>query len=99
MKDISELIKELGHQDYSVRQNAAESLGLLGDEKAIDSLITALKDKNRFVRQEIIAALQQIGGARLEETLTLALKAEEDEFVKDTIKTALEKLQSKEDVE
>jgi len=92
MKDITELIKELKHKDSSVRRNAAETLGIMGDEKAIDSLVVVLKDKNRFVRQEAIAALGKIGGTRLVEPLTHALKEEGDEFVKDSIRKVLEKL-------
>ena len=92
MKDITDLIQELGHKDSSVRRSAAETLGIIGDEKAVDSLIAVLKDKNRFVRQEAIAALGKIGGARLVEPLTHALKEDEDEFVKESIRKVLEKL-------
>ena len=99
MKDITDLIKELGHKDSSVRQNAAQALGRMGGEKAVDSLILVLKDKNRFVRQEAIVALGGIGDAKLVEPLTQALKEEKDEFVKESIKKVLEKLQSRENVE
>jgi HEAT repeat protein len=94
MKDITDLIKELEHKDSSVRQNAAQALGRIGGEEAVDALIPVLKDKNRFVRQEAIAALGKIGGANLVEPLTHALKEEKDEFVKDSIKKVLEKMQS-----
>ena len=92
MKDIIELIKELNHKDSNIRQNAAETLGMIGDEKAIDSLTLALKDTNRFVRQDVITALRKIGGAKLVGSLTRALEEEKDEVVKDSIKSALEKL-------
>jgi HEAT repeat protein len=65
----------------------------MGDEKAVDSLITVLKDDNRFVRQEVVRALGKIGGARALEALTQALVEEKDEFVKDTIKKAIDRLQ------
>ena len=67
-------------------------LGVIVDEKAVDSLITVLKDKNRFVRQEAIAALGKIGGERVVGPLTQALGEEKDEFVQDSIKKVLEKL-------
>ena len=92
MKDIIELIEDLKHKDSSVRQNAAETLGRIGDEKAVDSLTLALKDRNKFVRQEAVAALGKIGGERLVEPLTRALEEEKDEFVIDSIKKVLEKL-------
>jgi HEAT repeat protein len=96
MKDISELTKKLGDKDSSVRRSAVEALGLTADERAVDSLIPLLKDKNRFVRQEAVLALGKIGGSRSVEHLTEALNTENDEFVKDFIRKALERLQSKE---
>jgi HEAT repeat protein len=67
-------------------------LGIMGDEKAVDDLILVLKDKNRFVRQEAIAALGKIGGKRIVEPLTQALGKEKNEFVQDSIRKVLEKL-------
>ena len=67
-------------------------LGIIGDEKAVDALILVLKDKNRFVRQEAIAALGKIGGERVVEPLTQALGEENDEFVQDSMRKVLEKL-------
>jgi HEAT repeat protein len=67
----------------------------MGDEKAVDSLIAVLKDDNRFVRQEAVRALGKIGGARALEALTQALVEEEDGFVQDSIKKAVERLQPK----
>ena len=65
----------------------------MGDEKTVDSLIIVLKDNNRFVRQEAVRALGKIGGTRALESLTQALVEEKDEFVKDSIKKAMERLQ------
>ena len=96
MKDIAELTKKLGDKDSSIRRSAAEALGLMADERVVDSLIPVLKDKNRFVRQEAILALGKIGGLRSVEHLTQALNTEKDEFVKGFIRKALERLQSKE---
>ena len=96
MKDIAELTKKLGDKDSSIRQSAAEMLGLMADERAVDSLIPVLKDNNRFVRQEAVLAIGKIGGSRSVEYLTQALGIESDEFVKDFIIKALEKLKSKE---
>ncbi len=96
MKDIAELTKKLGDKDSSIRQSAAEMLGLMADERAVDSLIPVLKDNNRFVRQEVVLALGKIGGSRSVDYLTQALGIESDEFVKDFTRKALEKLQSKE---
>jgi HEAT repeat protein len=67
----------------------------MGDEKAVDSLATVLKDDNRFVRQEAVRALGKIGGTRALEALTQALVEEKDEFVKDSIKKTVDRLQPK----
>ena len=96
MKDIAELTKQLGNKDSVVRRRAVELLGLTADETAIDALIPVLKDENRFVRQETVLALQKIGGSRAVEHLTQALDTEKNEFVIDSIRMALERLQSKE---
>ncbi len=96
MKDIVELTKQLENKDSGIRRSAAELLGLTADETAIDALIPLLKDENRFVRQEAVWALKKIGGSRAVEPLTQALNTEKNEFVRDFIKMALERLQSKE---
>ncbi len=90
-----ELINKLKDRDSNIRQNAAETIGVMGDEEAVDSLIAVLKDNNRFVRQEAVRALGKIGNARALESLTQALVEEKDEFVKDSIKKAIERLQPK----
>ncbi len=96
MKDIAELTKQLGNKDSGIRRSAAEVLGLTEDETVIDALIPVLKDKDRFVRQEVVLALKRIGGSRVVEHLTQALNTEKNEFVRDFIKMALERLRSKE---
>ncbi len=94
MKDIAELTKQLENKDMGVRRSAVELLGQTEDETAIDALIPLLKDKDRFIRQEVVLALKKIGGSRAVEHLTQALDTEKNEFVIDYIKMALERLQS-----
>ncbi len=96
MKDIAELTRELGDKDSNIRRRAAEALGLIADERALDPLVLVLKDKNRFVRQEAILALGKIRSSRSVEHLTKALNTEKDEVVKDFMIKALERLQGKE---
>ena len=96
MKDIAELTKQLGNKDSGTRRSAAELLGSTADETVIDALIPVLKDENRFVRQEAVLALKNIGGSRAVEHLTQALNTEKNEFVINFIRMALERLQSKE---
>ncbi len=96
MKDITELTKQLGNKDSGVRRRAGVLLGSTADEAEIDALIPVLKDENRFVRQEAVLALKQIGGSRAVEHLTHALNTEKNEFVIDFISLALERLQRRE---
>lgn len=96
MKDIKELIKDLSSKDNSIKQNAVLTLGMMKDESAIDALMLVLKDKNRFVRQDVITALGKIGGDRLEASLNQALVEEKDEFVRESLKKLLERLQNEE---
>ena len=93
MKDTAELTKQLGDKDSGMRRSAAEMLGSTEDETVIDVLIPVLKDKDRFVRQEAVLALRKIGGSRAVEHLSQALDTEKNEFVRDFIKMALERLQ------
>jgi HEAT repeat protein len=67
-------------------------LEIIGDETAVDAIITVLKDKNRFIRQEAIAALGRIGGERAIVPLTMALEEEKHELVVESIKKVLRKL-------
>lgn len=57
----------------SVRENAAEALGVLRDKKGVDSLIEALEDKDEEVRWKAAWALGNIGDERAVEPLINAL--------------------------
>ena len=96
MKDITEIIEKLKDEDSGIRRGAIELLESEADETIIDTLIPFLKDENRFVRQEAVLALKNIGGSRAVEHLTQALNTEKNEFVIDFIRMALERLQRKE---
>ena len=70
-----------------------EAIGVLRDEKAVEYVIAALKDDDRFVRQEAAMALAKIGGVRALESMTQALAEEKNEFVRDFIQKAIGRLQ------
>jgi hypothetical protein len=57
-----------------VRQAAAGALGQIRDARAVEPLVTALKDQDDAVRQAAAAALGKIGDARTVEPLMAALK-------------------------
>jgi len=68
------------HESYavmgSVRETAAEALGLLRDKKAVEPLIEALNDKDEEVRWKASWALGHIGDKRAVEPLTNLLNDE-----------------------
>jgi len=75
-RDVKGLIEALRYKDEYVRKDAAIALGKIGDERAIDPLIQALKDKH-YVRREAARALGVIGGERVVGPLIQALRHED----------------------
>jgi len=49
---VTPLCTALNDNDWFVRWNAALALGLIGDPRAVDPLIGALHDVNRYVRRK-----------------------------------------------
>ena len=58
---VPALTKALGSPDTLVRQQAALSLGQIGDAGAVPALVTALGDKEWTIRRQVAAALGAIG--------------------------------------
>lgn len=57
---------------------AANALGKIGDQKAVDSLIMALEDQSTFVQEEAIIALGKLGHPKAVKPITEKLKDERD---------------------
>jgi len=55
------LIHALKDEDRYLRCGAADSLGKIGDERAVKPLINSLKDKDSYIRLEAAGALDRIG--------------------------------------
>ena len=68
-QDVEGLIKVLKHKDEWVRGEAAESLGVIGDARAVDPLIQALKDKDDYVRRQSAESLGVLGDTQYLERL------------------------------
>ena len=64
--EISRLVKALGDDHPRVQTAAARALGSIGDESAIEPLITNMADDNRKVRLWTWKALAQIGDPAIE---------------------------------
>ena len=90
-RDVLGLIKALAYEeDWRVRQAAAHAFGQIGDARAVEPLIAALKDQNAFVRASAAKALRQIG-ARAVEPLVAAL-ADTNEPIRQASAEALAKI-------
>lgn len=93
IKEVKGLIKALDYQeDWRIRDKAAEALGEIGDPRAVDLLIIALKnDKNEYVRRSAAKALGQICDTKAVEPLLAALE-NADYRLREDVANALEKL-------
>ncbi len=91
-KNVKGLIKALGYRKCSlVQEAAARVLGEIGDPRAVEPLISALKDKVWVVRGLAAEALGKLGDSRAVEPLINALK-DEDLDVRGAAAEALGKL-------
>jgi HEAT repeat protein len=90
-----EILKE---KDYLLRACTVNSLGKLGDDKAIMSLASTLNDENYFVRVHAANALGIIGNDSTLPYLESALensKGESQEF-ENALKNAIGKIKARE---
>lgn len=86
--EVGDLIVDLKDKDWVVRGIAVQSLGDIGDSRAIVPLIKALKDEHRFVREAAAVALGKIGDARAVDPL-IAVLDDEDGYVRMSAAEAL----------
>lgn len=73
-------------QQVWLRKRAAEALGYLGEKRAVDALVGALRDTDRLVRREAVEALGKLGDARAVEPLLGLLRDREREVRLQTAK-------------
>ncbi len=73
---------------------SAPSLGKIGDKRAVDPLIKALRDSNEDVREDAAEALGEIGDPRAVNILS-ELVHDEDKIVRKRAKEALEKIKKR----
>ena len=73
--DIDGLINTLKGGDENVRRGAAETLGIIGDERAIKPLMRVVEDEDEdgVVRRAAVCAVGRIGGKRAVESLIRVL--------------------------
>ena len=76
----------------SVRWCVADSLGLIGDERAIEPLVSMLDDQSETVRISAAHALGEIGDNRAIEPLTSKLDSQSEKMKKAVI-SSLERIE------
>jgi HEAT repeat protein/GTPase SAR1 family protein len=78
---IDKLIQELQDKSVAVRKHAADTLGLLGSDKAVKPLIKLLKkEKIKSVRGYVIFALGSLGGEQAEASLIALLSSNKSKY-------------------
>lgn len=100
-RDIDGLIEALEHRDYPVRQKAAKALGLVGDSRAVLSLLKILDrwKHDDIMQSDIIRALGEIGDPSAVDALVDALHFSKYDFVRAAAAVALGKIGDKRAVE
>lgn len=73
-RDVDGLIKALNHKEVEVRREAADALGRIGDERAIEPLIIALREES--MRDDAAIALSMIGDGKAIEPLMEAFRGQ-----------------------
>jgi len=59
--DLDALAENLRHPDVKVRFKAAETLGQCRGPRAVEMLVHAFRDSDRFVRENVMESLRKIG--------------------------------------
>ena len=72
----------LSDPNIYVRDRAVWALGVYGDQRAIEPLVSILKDADAMLRQRGIEALGKIGGAESENALAGLVLYEENEVIR-----------------
>ena len=89
---VEELVHDLKAIPEHVREKAAETLGELGDSRAVTALVEALlTDESVYVRERAAYALGRLGDGRASEPLIQALR-DQSEYVRREVVQALGKL-------
>ncbi|WP_342676625.1 HEAT repeat domain-containing protein [Methanofollis sp. UBA420] len=91
---VAVFLKNLTHERPEYRWGAADVLGRLGDERAVEPLIAAMDDPDPRVRKKAAWALGQLGDMRGQRPLLAAMR-DVDEDVREIAEEAYEMLKRK----
>lgn len=88
-ENIDELLAKLGSDSPAVRYTAANKLGKLGDESAIDPLIDAMDDEDEKVRDNVIFALGELRALKSSHRLIRLVKSDKSDRIRKSAAKAL----------
>ena len=71
---VYELIKQLNDRNLNTRRCAVQTLGEIGDSRAVEALIVSLDYNDKDVRKSAVEALGKIGDSRAVDPLIACLK-------------------------
>lgn len=91
---VAAFLKNLTHERPEYRWGAADALGRLGDERAVEPLVAAMEDPDPRVRKKAAWALGQLGDRRGQRPLLAAMR-DPDEDVREIAEEAYEILKRK----
>ncbi|HEY3347982.1 MAG TPA: HEAT repeat domain-containing protein [Nitrospirota bacterium] len=96
---LGELLDKLKNGDAPARYLAANKIGKLGDKSAVDHLLTALRDQDMMVADNIIFALGELGDQKAVHALVRLLRVGSHEKLRKSAAKALGMLGSKDAVD
>ena len=89
---LTALITDTEAVEKSLRQEAAMTLGRIGDPQAVPALVAALRDPEAHVRWRAAAALAKLGAKDTVPDIEAALAQEQEEWAIEQMQAAIEQL-------
>jgi hypothetical protein len=86
------LKRALGDKQHQVRGMAASHLGVIGDDKAVASLLAALEDDHAYVRSSAALGLGRLRATAAKDKLASVSKEDWDQTVRSRAREALERI-------
>ncbi len=93
---VPSLIEACSSDKTRTRGNAANTLGRIGDKRALDTILFLLNDKKKFVRKNVLIALNRFHDEKIMNALVSRLKVEKNASLRSYVVNTLGEYQSKE---
>ena len=89
---VTTLQRALGDKQHQVRGMAASHLGVIGDDRAVTHLLSALEDDHAYVRSSAALGLGRLRAAAAKDKLENVSKEDWDQTVRSRAREALERI-------